>query len=271
MKKEPQGATKEVATVPQAALAIFGDAEKKLNSADIALPHIGIRQNQFEKDYMKKFTPGDIILRPANLLLANEGKPVYVVPISIRQIDKIMDVSQKKPRFIRYVPYDASADWSYSEKGIQFRRDHCFIAYFLLRENLDNQAKMMERLSKGEMVDPDDVALPCQLVFSRSAYNAGKLLNTHFELSAGPLGGQTPAFITFELKSVQAKNKDGDSWFTFDIAKADKAVKYTPTDVLPVCNFWVKAMSEQQYKVQDLDEDIVDAQATVIDEARAQF
>jgi hypothetical protein len=121
----------------------------------------------------------------------------------------------------------------------------------LLRDELKSQTGITEKLKKGEMVDPEDLVLPTRLVFSRASFNAGKILNTHFELSKS-LNNQTPAFISFELKTVENKNDKG-VWFSFDVAKSKKD-KYTPKDQLEIANFWVETLKKAKFKAEEVDE-----------------
>ena len=233
----------------------FQSTGMPINASDIILPAVSIRQNSYRKDVMKAFKPGDLIRRPENTLLAHLDKPVAFVPISIEKCWRICDITKNEAKTIGYEPYVEGAPLTEMRDKMQVRRDRTYIAHVLFREDLANQAEMFKRLEKGETVDPGDFILPCRLVFTRSSFQAGKVLFTHFELSRAI--NQSPATITFELKTIESSNDQGH-WFSLDVQKAkDQKIKYTPKDLLGCCDFWVGSMKNAaQFKSHEDAEEI---------------
>lgn len=246
----------DIAKTETTALSPFGQGAP-INASDIILPGVSIRQNSFRKDFMKGIKPGAMVLRPDNTTLAELGKPVTFVPISIEKMYRICAITKNEARTIGYEPWGNVEKASVETRGDQqIRRDRTFVAHVLFREDLDSQAEMFKRLEKGETVDPSDFTLPCRIVFTRSSLTAGKLLNTFFELSRTIK--QNPATISFELKTIESSNDKGN-WFSFDVQKVkDQKVKYTPKEFLGACTFWVGAMANaSQLKAHEDDDSVV--------------
>lgn len=230
--------------------------KQAIDFRDIILPVVSIRQNQYRKEEMKKFKAGDIVLKPHLTMIGNEEKGASFVLVGIEKAYRICDMTDGEARTKGYEPADIEKPFQFEQDGRLLRRDRCFVAHVLFREGLDSQAKMFKRLADGEMVDPEDFILPTRVVFARAGLHAGKVLNTHAELSKA-LNNQNPAFITFQLKTVE-KSNDRGRWFVFDVAKADKATKYTPKELLPACDFWVQTLAKSRFKAhEDEDEDDV--------------
>lgn len=247
------------------------------NSRDIILPVIKVRQNSVKNDAMKPFKPGDIVIGGGTdyKQIAGENKTANFVPLSIEKGFIISDVTKNEARVVRYEPYSAAKEVERNftegtgrdEKHL--RRDSCFIAYVLFCEGLEKQAAMLKRMEKNETVDPGDIALPARIVFKRTGLQAGKVLNTHFLNSASVR--QSPAKITFGLKSIEKKNDRG-AWFDSEIVKIDTDAKYTPAALLPVCEYWVQSMAKSQFKVvDDTEDDVVDTVSAPIDESKSRF
>lgn len=223
-----------------------------INFNDIILPVVTIRQNQYRKEEMKKFKAGDVVLKPSLEVIGNEEKGAHFVLVGIEKAYRICDMTDGEAKTKAYESAEVEKPFQYEDQGRLYRRDRCFVAHILLRENLASQAKMFERLAKGELVDPDDFSIPSRVVFARSSLQAGKVLNTHAELSR-VMNNQSPAFITFQLKSIEQSNDRG-RWFSFDVSKAPKDVKYTPKELLPACEFWVQTLAKAKFKAADEDE-----------------
>lgn len=228
------------------------------NPTDVILPSIGLRQNSFKKDEYKKMPPGSIILKPDLKIIGDEDKPFLFVPVSIERVTRLVEVNNSDTRFVRFEPVNPDAPGEFTEGGRNFRRDRTFITYIIGLETLKAQAKAS---STGEL-DPDALALPTRLSFSRGSFYAGKVLNTHFEMCK--MLGATPTMSVFSLKSV-AKQNDKGHWFVFDIAKAMDAkgvALKTPKEVLNICKFWGDALSKHRAQMKhtpDDDDDVVEA------------
>ena len=241
----------------------FGTDGIGINAADIILPSVSLRQNSVRKDFMKPFKPGDMIMRPENSLIGSLGKAAHFVPISIERCYRICDVTKGEARTIGYEPW-GSVDLAPEEQRgeIRIRRDRAYVAHVLFRENLGNQLAMFERMESGETVDPSDFTLPCRITFTRASFNAGKILNTHFELSRTVK--QSPAAITFALKSIEFTNDKG-TWLGFAVEKVKETdMKYTPKELIACCNFWVTSMANaSQFKAHGDDDEVAGAESHV--------
>ena len=251
----------EIATTAPNGLATTGMFGGNLDSRDIMLPIIALRQNSYKQDYMEDFNPGDLIKRPDNVLLAKKGEDVLFVPISIEKIWRIVDVTSASDiRTIGSEPFaqanrDAVLEWETSE--CKYRRDACWNVHILLLEDLKAQASMMKDLKEGKPVDPDDFTLPARLSFYRSGFQGGKLLNTHFEMCRA-LNNQSPATKVFALRSTPKKNDMGN-WFVLDVAKVtDAKLKKTPAAMLDAANFWVQNLSKRKVEAFSEEADLVE-------------
>lgn len=252
--------SKEIAKKEETGLLPFGDGVP-IKASDIVLPALQLRQNSYRKEHMKAFKPGDIIQRPNNVTLAPVDKPVMFVPISIEKCYRIGEISKNEVKTIGYEPWVEDKPLVEMRDKQQIRRDRAYVAHVLLREDLANQSKMFDAMKKGEMVDPSDFTLPSRIVFTRSSFQAGKILFTHFEMSRTIK--QSPAIMSFELRSIESRNDQGQ-WFSFDVQKVkDPKLKFTPKELLDCCNFWVQAMSQAtQFKsIEDEEETIAAAEA----------
>lgn len=228
--------------------------KQAIDFRDIILPVATIRQNQYRKEEMKKFKAGDIVLKPQLQAIGNEDKGANFVLVGIEKAYRVCDMTDGDAKTKAYESAEVEKPFQFEDNGRIYRRDRCFVAHILFREGLDAQAKMFERLKAGEMVDPEDFILPTRVVFARKGLHAGKVLNTHAELSKA-LNNQSPAFITFQLKSQEMSNDKGH-WYVFDVAKADKAVKYTPKELLPAADFWVQTLAKSKFRAHEDDDDV---------------
>jgi hypothetical protein len=211
-----------------------------LNTQDMILPALAIRQNSYVKDRMKPFRSGEVILFPNTEAVASETKRLAFIPVAIEKLYRICDISGKQARTVGWEPWDVDQEWEFQRGGLLHRRDKSYVAHILLREGLDAQSQMLERAKKGEMVDPSDFALPARVVFTRGSLNAGKVLSTHFEMSRAIK--QTPAAIMFELYTKEFKNDKG-TFYVFECNKVtDQKLKFTPKEILPIADFWATTM-----------------------------
>lgn len=227
-----------------------------IDPRDILLPILSIRQSTFKNEDLKKFTPGDIILRPANTKLGTEEKAFPFVLLGMDKKSLVMDVTiPTTPKFVRWENFQHNQPWDFTEEGKPYKRYESYIAHILPRESLDKQAAVAKAIAKGEYVDPDDVALPIRVTFNKNKamMQAGKILFTHYEMCKS-LNNQSPAGITFMMKTVFQKNDKGN-WYAFDIAKADQKIKMTPPELVKACDFWVKALATAAFKSHEDTED----------------
>jgi hypothetical protein len=99
MKQEivAQSQTTAVATTTQTA--------PMMDTRDIILPSLAIRQNSYKKEYMKKLRPGDVIKRPQDQVIASEDKSCLFCPVGIEKLYRVMVVTPTETKTIRYEPY----------------------------------------------------------------------------------------------------------------------------------------------------------------------
>jgi len=170
----------------------------------------------------------------------------------------VMDMTNpSQAKFVRYENYVRDLEWDFTESGKPMKRYETLIAHILPRESLDKQKGITAAMQKGEYVDPDDLALPIRLTFNKNKpqMQAGKILYTHYEMCKS-LNNQSPAGITFMLKTSYQKNDNG-SWYAYDVAKADPKIKLTPKELVASCDFWVKTLAVAQFKAHEDTEDAV--------------
>lgn len=232
-----------------------------INPQDIVIPMVLIRQPTFKKDHMREFQPGDILKMPGSTPIVKFKDSIEYVPLAIKKQYRLVDITKaSEPRGLGYEDWTAGAEWEFERDGRRIRRDQCYSAFIMFRDQLERQALAMEAIAKGEIIDPEDIALPTRIVFSRAAFQAGKVLNTFFELSR--VARQTPAAVTWLLKAKEMKNDDG-TWYIFDTDKAGPARKMTPKELLPAANMWVDLLMSSSVKTADVEEEIVEAAAPI--------
>lgn len=241
--------TKELAKTETAAVVAFTSNTAEINTDNIILPGLSIRQNSFKKDSLKKMSPGDVFMRPDDVVIGGETKGAAFVLVGIEPAFRIKKVEGQDKKVIRYDRFDHTVknEYNFSDKGEDFVRENVFVAHILLREIMGKQAALFERIAKGEFVDPSDMALPCRVVFggNKASLTTGKQLASHAELSKST--GQTIAGITFVLKTAEVKSDKG-TYYAFTVAKADKDDKYTPKEIAKAADFWVGMLAKKNYK-----------------------
>lgn len=240
---------------------------------NIVLPSLTLRQNSYKNPAMKPFKPGDIILRPQNTVVASEGKSVLFVPLRIQHLYRVYFKDETDtPRTVRWEHYLEGKEWEFTEGGQTLWRDRCFVADILLREGLDNQAKMMAKLAADETVDPDDFVLPIRVTFrgQKGYWEGGKVLAGKLEILK--VTRQSPASLCFELKTVEHKNDKG-IWFDYVVSKpADKALQVTPKELRPTTDFWSATLASTGLKAHEDMEDLAAATtAEPVNESKARF
>lgn len=237
-----------------------------LDPREIQIPLVLVRQPTFKKDHMRPFQPGDILKMPGAVPVCKYKDTVDIVPLAIKKQYRVLDVTKaSEPKQVRYEDWRADAEWQFIEDGKNMRRDQCYSVFFMFREDLERQMGMLSALEKGEIVDPDDFALPCRAVFARAAFQHGKTLSAHFELSKAA-NNQSPAAITWCLRSEEKTNEHG-TWYIFAVDKAPRERKMTPKELLPAANFWV---SQLQGNVKLVEEDeVIDIPAARDEEVAA--
>jgi len=239
-----------------------------LNTQDMILPALVVRQNSYKKDTMKTLIPGQVALFPQGEVVADEKKKMAFIPVSMEKLYRICDVTEKQPRTVGWEPWTTDLEWTFERDGKQYRRDKSYVAHVLSREGLDAQSKMLQRAQAGEFVDPSDFSLPIRVIFTRGSLNAGKVLSTHFEMSKAIK--QTPAAIMFELWTKEQKN-DAGTFFVYECAKVTNSdLKYTPKEVLPIAQFWATTMQNAATRFRSLDtvEEEGVAKTVTVDEER---
>lgn len=262
--------TKAVAKKEDNSLAVVETLQGAgINTADMILPALAIRQNSYLKDRMKPFRPGDVVSFPDGVAVGGEGKKLTFIPVSIEKSYRICDLSEKQPRTVGWEPWTVDLDWEFERDGKTYRRDKSYVAHILLREGLDAQSKMLQRAQAGEAVDPGDFALPVRVIFTRGSLNAGKVLSTHAEMSKAIK--QTPSAIMFDLYTKEVKNDKG-AFYVYECSKVtDSSLKYTPKEVLPIATFWSTTMENaaSRYRaVEEADEDVATAKTINVDNER---
>lgn len=235
------------------ALAVFG-AGTGINPKEIIIPIVQIRQAMFRRDQVKSFVPGDMFKNPGYEPIAKLGEAVEIVPLAIKKQYRILDVTKaSEPKGVGYEDWVPDMPWQWEDGGVKYRRDQTYSVFAMFREDLTRQAEMMERLAKGEIIDPDDFALPFRLALSRAAFPEGKKLASYFEIVKA--ANQTPAAIVWNLKTVEKKNDMG-TWYIFELSKAVKDRKFVPRDLIPAADGWVKVLQSNDVKLAEADDDI---------------
>jgi hypothetical protein len=231
-----------------------------VDAGDVLIPRILLMQGLSKLVSAGECKPGDIVRSTTKEALAQKGGAVEIIPLTSWKTWTIFDCSGKKPEFRSIEPItsdNANAPLEYMIEGKPWRRDKTLNFYVLLPSDVAKEQKAHEAIARGEYPDTDDVLFPCAISFSRSAYNTGKELATHFMKAQS--FNITPASRVFKLGSRVVTNDQG-SWPVFELSKARPSTQVEIT----AAKKWYDILSNSQVRVHD-EEDTPPTGAAPID------
>lgn len=263
---------KETALAQQGASAAWGT--EGLDKADILLPKVLLAQAMSVAVSEGKCKPGDLYRSTNSEVLAKaEADKLPVVVISSFKSWRISEKGRSQYEFRKRVPMlatDAGLPLEWTDKSsdgrstTEWRRDREINFYVLLAADVAREAAALKKLSEsGDLPDPDDALLPCVISFTRSSYQAGKILSTHLAKAAH--FNKPPASWVFALSTKKTQNDQGNVYFVMEIGAKTERVS-TATE-LEAARKWhgILTSGAVEVKVDEGDDEVAPVGAPPVD------
>lgn len=220
-----------------------------VDRSDILMPMILLMQGQSELVGDEKAAVGDIVKSTSKKVIGNKNKPINFVPLLTFKVWRNFEKVGDKFEYRGQEPYfekDKDLPWTYEKDGKTFRRDKSINVYVLLVEDVLSEAEAAKKLAEtGEMPDFDAMCLPAMIGFTRTGFQTGRTLSTHFAMADN---FQVPPWMaTFKLTTHMEKNDKGQ-FYVFDVEKVPG--KTDPT-VIEAANKWYEILRAGQLKVDE--------------------
>lgn len=222
-----------------------------VDTADVLIPRILLMQGLSKLVSSGQRNLGDIVRSTNKEVLAPKGATLEVIPLTSWKTWTVFEMvgkgSARKPEFRSIEPItaeNAGAPLEFMVDGVPWRRDKTLNFYVLLPSDIQKEQKAVEAIKRGEFPDTDDVLFPCAISFSRSAYNTGKELATHFMKAQS--FGVPPASRVFNLGSKVISNEQGQ-WPVFELTKLRASTK----EEMAAAEKWYGILKNVQVRVHD--------------------
>ena len=231
--------------------AIAGDVSLSgsVEAKDIQIPTLFLLQKTSPMiDEDPDLKPGMILDSVEKKEYGSVAQGFMFIPLSFKKDWVIMREGETQWEWHSFEDYNADTanlPWTWEEDGQNFRRDERISFFCLLPDQIDKELE-----SDGDDFDPDDVVLPVRICFKRTSYKAGKSILTFFAKveEARRRGKDVPYYHSvFNLKAKLDKNKAGQSYQVFEVAKVAK----TPDNQKPVCANWTAQMEESHVVIDE--------------------
>lgn len=249
---EASVAKKTEAKVPAKVSSGWGRSEV-VDARDVLIPKLLIMQ-PISKDVVDgKFKGGVIIRSTAG---AEIPQPLHFIPLLYTKSWVIQEKVGNKFEFRRREPFSAAnadAPWHWeadATKGrgkAEFQRSQSIDCFALLPGDIEREAKAFAALEKtGELPDADDALLPVAISFTRTSFQTGRALVTHFAKMES--FGVPGCAQTLTLKT---RKEDGElgSYFVFEMGKGRK----TSAAELEAAKKWWTIINSSKAKIDDRD------------------
>lgn len=226
-----------------------------VDANDVLVPRILLMQALSKLVSAGERNASEIIRSTTKEVLAKKGETFEFIPFRIFKSFTIFDCSGKKPEFRSIEPVtveNMNAPLEYMVDGKNYRRDKTLNFYVLLPKDIVREQKAKEAIAKGEFPDTDDILFPAVLSFSRSSYQAGRELATHFKKAEA--FDIPPSSRVFRLGSKLASNDQG-TWPIFTVEKARAAAK----DELEAAKRWYDVLAKSSVRIDDVEDEAVQA------------
>lgn len=223
-----------------------------VDASDVLIPRILLMQGLSKLVSAGERSTGDVIRSTTKEVLASKGTTFEIIPVLSWKSWTNFDCSGKKPEFRSIepmTPENANAPLEFMVDGKNWRRDKTLNFYILLPQDIVKEAKAKEAILKGEFPDTDDVLLPAAISFSRSGYQTGKELATHFKKAEA--FNIPPASRVFKLGTKLVSNDDG-TWPIFELSKHRPSTAVE----LEAAKRWYDTLRTAQVRVHDEVEEV---------------
>jgi hypothetical protein len=132
------------------------------------------------------------------------------------------------------------------ENGSNWRADRCLNFYCMLPKDIENEKEAVAMLAEGKTPDKVNVLTPCMLQFTRTSYNSGKRLITHFAMARQLR--KPPAAWYFKLGAKMQENDKG-KFGVFNIEDGG----LTNQDHLAKCREWYEIIKSSEVRNHEAD------------------
>lgn len=246
----------EISTVGSVALQgaqakVWGS--ENLDAADFILPKILMAQATSQAAQDGLVVPGALYKSTTvESLTDKKNTSVGVLVVDTWKSWRISEISGNRPKFVGREPMtsknaDAVLEWTDGKN--KFRRDRELNYYVLLVDDVAREAKAMKELAAGGLPDTEDALLPCVLSFTRTSFQAGKVLATHMAKAAH--FNRPAASWVFTVGTKKVENDQG-TFFVLDVGlKSSRAS--TPEEV-EAAKKWHTTLAKATVKIDDSDE-----------------
>jgi hypothetical protein len=225
--------------------------DQHVDASDIIVPRLYVvnGSSKLAKDQPQVYYAGSIV-RSTDKKIITECE---FIPFRYTKKWKVEVKGKNKFEHVRFEPFtleNAQRPWEWVDEGKEYRANICVEFFVLMKDDIEREKKAFEALEDGEYPDPDDVMLPTCIMFSRSTYNQGKLLLSHFAKAQS--FKLNPAVSTFKLKTEQYANAD-DTWYGLAIEKSGKSDK---TDIL-LAKKWYDMFDSGSVRVDEAEDEVI--------------
>lgn len=177
------------------------------DNSDILIPRLLLMQGQSEFVSEGKAKVGEIVKSTTGTVYGDSQNPAVIIPIMMWKDWTIEKKEKSKWEYSHTEKTAVSLEREWTEpSGQSFRRNTNLNFFVLLAKDCKLEQEAMEQATKsGSDPDVNAFVMPCHLKFSRTSYQAGKFLVTHF--ATMNQFKRPPAMKMFKLGS---KKLDGD-------------------------------------------------------------
>lgn len=261
-KEQPAPATTAVvakdAGAPPALSSEIGSGSwgsENLDMSDVKIPKILMQQGPSKLVAEGKASVGDLVRSTDNEIIlskkqSNEGGSLHLIPIMTKKTWRIMEKVGNKFEFRRSEPMtDANKqrvlEWEDKDTKTPWRADRVFSLFALLTSDIEREEKAM-----AEGGDPSAACIPVLIDFTRTSYNSGRDVATHF---AHMRKFNKPAASWGLVLKVEAKSNDQGHFHVYTIGKGMK----TSDAHLKLAYDWYKTITAGTVEVhQPIDDEV---------------
>ena len=220
--------------------------EETYDNSDILIPRLLLMQGQSDFVASGKAKVGDIVKSTTGQVYGDATSPVSVIPLSMWKDLTVEKHNGKKWEYayMEKTLKDSEREWTNKEGT--WRRNTNLNFFVILAKDAGREQEALAAMEKGETPDVDAFVMPCHLKFTRTSYNTGKKLATHFAIMQ-----QFKKPAAMKMFNLGAKRMDSDEgpYQVYTLEEGDK----TPVEFMYTAKKWydILAKSKNDVKVHD--------------------
>lgn len=260
--------TKAVAKTGETQLAAPAQrVAPKVEASDILIPRIFLQQPMSDLVSESKAKPGDLVRSTTKTVIATNGKPLEILPLTFFKTWEIRNRRMDEQRFgfVRIEPYsvdNCNLPNEWQEENMVWRRYITLNVYCLLVDDIKKDEEAFAKAMESGDIDTDDSLLPVLISFKSTSYPAGKVLTSYFgklDDFSERTGNVFPYYYnTFKLGSEFVK-KDENKYYVYTVTKDRKCSENESASCLRWSN--LVATSASKIKVDDVEDQEAPQQA----------